>query len=106
VALIAESSTESVWSHALHSTLPGYNKLGEWIIPTHTIENAPPLDVLLVVGGIGTRAMLQGQLQPSIKFIADRYPTLQYILAICTGNALLAGSASIAYKLASTTAEH
>jgi putative intracellular protease/amidase len=72
--------------------MPGINKVGQWVIPTHTIANAPPLDVLLVVGGVGSRAILNGLLGPSVKFIADVYPSLQYLLVVCTGNALAAAS--------------
>ncbi|KAH8899502.1 class I glutamine amidotransferase-like protein [Thozetella sp. PMI_491] len=50
--------------------------------PTHTFDNAPPLDVLIVPGGPGAR---NPDLQPQVDFIKRTYPTLQYLISICTG---------------------
>ncbi|EFR05488.1 DJ-1/PfpI family protein [Nannizzia gypsea CBS 118893] len=60
---------------------------GESILPTHTFKNAPPLDVLLIPGGYGTDSPDIG---PAIEFIKKTYPSLQYILTVCTGSQLLA----------------
>ncbi|KAK2734697.1 hypothetical protein FQN57_001467 [Myotisia sp. PD_48] len=59
------------------------------VVPTHTFDTAPPLDVLLVPGGFGTRA---GNLEPLLAFIRRIYPSLKYILSVCTGSILLARS--------------
>ena len=71
-------------------------------LPTHTFDNAPPLDVLLVPGGLGTYNPPAGYPPlPSggvtnnsdiVDFIRDRYPSLQYLISICTGAALVAQS--------------
>lgn len=60
---------------------------GQSIVPTHTFYNAPPLDVLIVPGGQGTRAP---DLATTRTFIKDTFPTLQYLLTVCTGSALVA----------------
>lgn len=69
------------------------------ILPTHTFANAPELDVLLVPGGAGVRA-------PDVKnitdFIADRYPSLEYLITVCTGAGLAAKSGVLDGKRATT----
>lgn len=69
------------------------------ILPTHTFANAPELDVLLVPGGAGVRA-------PDVRnitdFIADRYPSLEYLITVCTGAGLAAKSGVLDGKRATT----
>jgi len=55
----------------------------EFVLPTHTFETAPPLDVLIVPGGVGTRAPVP-LLNSTIDFVRDRYPSLQYLITVCT----------------------
>ncbi|KAJ3528664.1 hypothetical protein NMY22_g9317 [Coprinellus aureogranulatus] len=61
---------------------------GESIVPTHTFD-APPsnLEVLLVPGGTGTRAP---DLTKEVDFIRTIFPSLRYLIAVCTGNGLVA----------------
>ncbi|KAK7038785.1 hypothetical protein VNI00_010672 [Paramarasmius palmivorus] len=70
---------------------PGLNKFGsnfgQSVVPTHSFDNAPPLDVLLVPGGYGTEA---DDIQPTIDFIGKTYPSLDYIITVCTGSWLAA----------------
>ncbi|KAK7049310.1 hypothetical protein VNI00_005911 [Paramarasmius palmivorus] len=67
---------------------PQNSNFSESIVPTHTFENPPPkLDILFVPGGGGTRAP---DLDRHIAYIRDTYPSLQYILSVCTGSWLLA----------------
>jgi putative intracellular protease/amidase len=42
------------------------------ILPTHTLDNAPPLDILLVPGGPGSRVEVNNTAIPG--FIKNRYP--------------------------------
>ncbi|CZT12127.1 related to ThiJ/PfpI family protein [Rhynchosporium agropyri] len=62
---------------------------GESILPTHTFDTAPELDVLIIPGGIGTNAP-SPLLDPHVAFIKDRYPSLQYLITTCTGSWLAA----------------
>ncbi|KAK1225150.1 hypothetical protein PQX77_011932 [Marasmius sp. AFHP31] len=58
------------------------------INPTHNFTYLPTnIDVLLIPGGMGTRAP---DLEPTISFIRDTYPRLQYLLSVCTGSWLAA----------------
>jgi putative intracellular protease/amidase len=61
---------------------------GESIVPTHTFDSPPSnLEVLIVPGGIGTRAP---DLTKEIDFIRTAFPSLKYVIAVCTGNAVIA----------------
>ena len=104
-----ETITLSVLAKTLDPVTPGPispDKTGakfaghqRWL-PTHTFENAPDLDVLLVPGGLGTYNPPAGYPPlPSgsevnnselVEFIKDRYPKLQYLITVCTGAALAA----------------
>ena len=63
--------------------------------PTHSFEDAPPLDVLIVPGGRGT-ARTDEELKPMLEFLRDSYngtngrTPLKYIFSICTGSDLFA----------------
>lgn len=72
----------------------------ESIVPTHTFAAGPKdLEVLLVPGGIGTRAP---DLDPLIKYIKETYPKLRYILSVCTGAQLLAKAGILDGRSATT----
>lgn len=78
----------------------------EFILPTHTFNNAPEIDVLFVPGGMGTRNLTGTQ--PAVEYISRvlgdegeaSWP--QYFLTVCTGAALAARSGKIAGKNATT----
>ncbi|CAK7229773.1 hypothetical protein SCUCBS95973_007341 [Sporothrix curviconia] len=81
---------DPVSSEPQSAAMNAYNSsFGSTIVPTHTFDTAPPIDVLLVPGGLGTRAPAP-QLDPHTAFIRNVYPSLQYIISICTGGGLLA----------------
>jgi putative intracellular protease/amidase len=64
------------------------SNFSESIVPTHTFDDPPEkLDILFVPGGGGTRAP---DLDRHIAYIRETYPSLQYILSVCTGSWLLA----------------
>ncbi|MBI1815204.1 MAG: DJ-1/PfpI family protein [Deltaproteobacteria bacterium] len=60
--------------------------------PDHTIETAPPLDVLVVPGGWGTRAEIKNQ--RLLRFIAERGRAVETLTSVCTG-AMLLGQAGL-----------
>lgn len=74
---------------------------GTTIVPTHTFRTAPDLDVLLVPGGQGTRAQTPA-ISASIDFIAQRFPSLQYLITVCTGSGLAARSGVLDGRRATT----
>ncbi|KAF5328068.1 hypothetical protein D9619_013606 [Psilocybe cf. subviscida] len=60
---------------------------GQSIVPTHTFVNAPPIDVLIVPGGVGNR--IPENIAAAISFVAKVYPTLKYLITVCTGSVLV-----------------
>jgi transcriptional regulator GlxA family with amidase domain len=74
----------------------------ELILPTHTLDNAPDLDVIMVPGGAGTRNI--NGTQPYVDWLQTRFddPELSYMMSVCTGASLLARTGKIAGKNATT----
>lgn len=66
------------------------SNFGERIVPTHTFATAPALDVLIIPGGAGTRA--GALLDPAREYIKTAFPSLKYLLTVCTGSALAAST--------------
>lgn len=66
---------------------PRGSDFSQSIVPTHDFNNAPPLDVLIVPGGLGTR---EDGIQPVIDFVAKTYPSLKYLITVCTGSSIVA----------------
>ena len=86
---IRESSPNSVGS-----------TFSQEIVPTHTYNNAPPLDLLIVPGGVATTTA--PEVAEAVDFVAARYPSLQYIMSICSGSHILARAAILDGKSAAT----
>jgi transcriptional regulator GlxA family with amidase domain len=74
-------------------------------IASHSFDNAPEVDVLVVPGGMGTRWIedptnpVQNVLET---FLAERAKTTKYMLSVCTGAVLLARSGVLDGKRATT----
>ncbi|PNS18687.1 hypothetical protein CAC42_5226 [Sphaceloma murrayae] len=86
---IIASTLDPVSTKPIVTNTAGSN-FSESIVPTHTFADPPPnLDVLLVPGGLGTRGP---DLDPLVGFIRTIYPSLQYMLTVCTGSWLVARS--------------
>ncbi|KAL6837281.1 class I glutamine amidotransferase-like protein [Trichoderma camerunense] len=65
--------------------------IGQRLVPTHTYQDAPKdIEVLLVPGGRGTRDL--ELTQPVVDFIEATFPSLRFLLTVCTGSALAARS--------------
>jgi transcriptional regulator GlxA family with amidase domain len=64
--------------------------IGEQLLPTHTYDNTPELDILLIPGGLGTRD--ETIVKEISSFIKKKYPTIKYLLTVCTGSIILAAS--------------
>lgn len=74
---------------------------GQFIVPTHTFADAPPLDVLLVPGGLGSRGS-GPEVTAAISLIGDVYPRLQHLITVCTGSGLAARAGVLDGKRATT----
>ncbi|KAJ7019284.1 class I glutamine amidotransferase-like protein [Mycena alexandri] len=78
---------------------PMNSNFSESVLPTHTFATAPPLDVLIVPGGLGTRAT---DLNDTIDFVRETFPTLQYFVSVCTGAGIAARAGILDGKDATT----
>lgn len=60
---------------------------GMVITPNHSFANAPAIDVLLVPGGNGTRAVIQDQAM--LDWVASTASGCQWVTSVCTGARVL-----------------
>jgi transcriptional regulator GlxA family with amidase domain len=60
---------------------------GMRILPDHTFDDAPPLDVVVVPGGQGTRTEVDNQVL--LDWIAKVAPRCTWVTSVCTGSFLL-----------------
>jgi transcriptional regulator GlxA family with amidase domain len=70
------------------------------VLPDHTFESAPPLDILVVPGGWGTRAEIDNE--PLLRFVAERARAAETVASVCTG-AVLLGKAGLLDGRTATT---
>lgn len=70
------------------------------VIPHHTWADCPPIDLLLVPGGYGTRREMNNQ--ALIEWIRNRNSDAELVLSVCTG-ALVLGRAGLLDGLDVTT---
>lgn len=57
------------------------------VVPDHTLDDAPPLDVVLVPGGKGTRREVDNP--PLLAWLAKTASTATWVTSVCTGSFLL-----------------
>lgn len=57
------------------------------VVATHTYADNPPLDVLIIPGGAAAR---NPDLGPETEYIRKVFPSLQYLITICTGAGIAA----------------
>jgi transcriptional regulator GlxA family with amidase domain len=60
---------------------------GMRVIPDHSFADAPPLDVLLVPGGQGTRVEMKNPVL--LEWLAAAAEGCRWVTSVCTGSALL-----------------
>lgn len=70
------------------------------VLPDVTLETCPPLDVLVVPGGWGTRAQIRNE--PLLAWIAERGRKVETLTSVCTG-AMLLGQAALLDSRRATT---
>jgi cyclohexyl-isocyanide hydratase len=81
-------------------TQPVYAESGLGLVPTTTIADCPPLDVVFVPGGIGQVAMMTDTVV--LDFLRRHGKTARYITSVCTG-ALVLGAAGLLTGYNATT---
>ncbi|MGQ0649884.1 MAG: DJ-1/PfpI family protein [Gemmatimonadaceae bacterium] len=62
------------------------------VTPTHSFANCPPLDMVLVPGGFGTRREMRNPVV--LEWVATRSRSCEFLLSVCTGSLVL-GSAGL-----------
>jgi transcriptional regulator GlxA family with amidase domain len=70
------------------------------VIPDHSFDDAPPIDLLVVPGGFGTRALLDDA--QTIQWIARVAASARRVMSVCTGALLLARAGLLRDKGATT----
>ena len=70
------------------------------VIPDVTLDTCPPLDILVVPGGWGTRA--EAKNQRLLDWIAERGRSVETLASVCTGSMLL-GHAGLLHDRRATT---
>ena len=70
------------------------------VIPDVTLDTCPPLDILVVPGGWGTRA--EAKNQRLLDWIAERGRSVETLTSVCTGSMLL-GHAGLLHGRRATT---
>src|SRR5690348_2841905 len=61
------------------------------IVPAHALEDAPPLDTLLIPGGCGARTTINRDAR-LIAWLRERAPSTRRIVSVCTGAYVLAAT--------------
>lgn len=89
---IIAKTMDSVSTIPPKNTVPDnkFQCIGEAWLPSHTFDNAPELDILLVPGGMGLRD--ETIFNDLTSFIKKQYPTLKYLLSVCTGSTMIAAA--------------
>jgi transcriptional regulator GlxA family with amidase domain len=70
------------------------------ILPHFALDDAPPLDLLVVPGGLGTRRLL-GDVAV-LRWIRDTAQTARRVTSVCTGSLLLASAGLLRGRRATT----
>lgn len=70
------------------------------VLPDYTFADCPPLDLLLVPGGWGTRVELSNPAM--LAFLRARAPELRTLASVCTGSLLLGHAGLLNGKRATT----
>ncbi len=73
---------------------------GMKVFPDATFDNCPPLDILVVPGGWGTRSEMKNGVL--LTFVVDRAAQVETLASVCTGSLIL-GSAGLLDGLRATT---
>lgn len=73
---------------------------GMRVLPDVTFADCPPLDVIVVPGGQGTRPLARDA--ATLAFIADRAKQVRYLTSVCTGSALLGAAGLLDGRPATT----
>jgi transcriptional regulator GlxA family with amidase domain len=93
---------QSPYEVVLVAELPGVVVAtgGLKVVPDHTLEDCPPLDVLVVPGGWGTRREMRND--RLTKWLEERANQVTTLTSVCTGSLLLGKAGLLDGKRATT----
>lgn len=73
------------------------------IVATHTFEDAPHLDVIVVPGGMGYFTLVEDPKNTVMEdFLARRAPDVDYLVSVCSGSVVLARAGLLEGRRATT----
>ncbi len=70
------------------------------VVPDHDVSSAPPIDILVVPGGFGTRPLLEDA--PTLEWLTRAAASAERVTSVCTGALLLAKVGLLAGRRATT----
>lgn len=70
------------------------------VIPHHGFDSAPPIELLVIPGGFGTRPLLEDQ--PVLDWIRRTAERAERVTSVCTGSLLLAKAGLLSGRRATT----
>jgi transcriptional regulator GlxA family with amidase domain len=73
---------------------------GLQVIPHHSFDSAPPIELLVIPGGFGTRPLLEDQ--PVLDWIRRTAERAERVTSVCTGSLLLAKAGLLKGRRATT----
>lgn len=73
------------------------------VVATHSFETAPPLDVLVIPGGLGDLTLIEQNDRAIEDFVASRFDATEYVLSVCTGAGFLARAGVLEGRRATAT---
>ena len=79
---------ESAMHIVAKSAAPVPSDSGLGLVPTHTFENCPRLDLICVPGGIAGVVQAMADLE-TIEFVRGQSDTARYVTSVCTGAFIL-----------------
>ncbi len=82
------------------SAAPVACEQGLAIVPTATLDDAPPLDVVCVPGGVGVNAVMEDD--ATLAFLRRQASSARFVTSVCTG-ALALGAAGLLRGYRATT---
>lgn len=96
---LGEGDPFSVFSVGLTGE-PAVGRGGFTVLPTYSLDDAPPPDLLVVPGGVGTRRLLKDD--RALEWVKERAAEVELLLSVCTG-ALVLGAAGLLARRRATT---
>lgn len=96
---LGEDNPFSVFSVGLTGA-PAVGRGGFSVLPTYSLDDAPPSDLLVVPGGAGTRPLLKNE--RLLAWVRERASEVELLVSVCTG-ALVLGAAGLLERQSATT---